>query len=74
MATETNRIYVDTNILAYMANTKAPEHKLALEIFSFFGEKPHAVFFVKETLIKSAWDESPSRTMILDGFDFLYIS
>lgn len=33
MATEANRIYVDTNILAYMANTKAPQHKLALEIF-----------------------------------------
>ncbi|WP_318720172.1 MULTISPECIES: hypothetical protein [unclassified Roseofilum] len=33
MATESKRIYLDTNILAYVANTKAPQHKAALEIF-----------------------------------------
>ncbi|MCT7969748.1 PIN domain-containing protein [Laspinema sp. D1] len=33
MATGAKRIYLDTNILAYVANTKAPQHKAALEIF-----------------------------------------
>ncbi|MEQ9370450.1 MAG: PIN domain-containing protein [Coleofasciculus chthonoplastes F3-SA18-01] len=33
MATEAKRIYLDTNILAYVANTKAPQHKAALQIF-----------------------------------------
>ena len=33
MATEPKRIYLDTNILAYVANTKAPQHRAALEIF-----------------------------------------
>ncbi|NES82165.1 MAG: type II toxin-antitoxin system VapC family toxin [Moorea sp. SIO2B7] len=33
MVTEFKRIYLDTNILAYVANTKAPHHKVALEIF-----------------------------------------
>ncbi|EDZ93350.1 hypothetical protein AmaxDRAFT_3865 [Limnospira maxima CS-328] len=33
MAGEAKRIYLDTNILAYVANTKAPQHQAALEIF-----------------------------------------
>ena len=33
MATESKRIYLDTNVLAYVANTKAPHHRSALEIF-----------------------------------------
>lgn len=33
MAIEPKRIYLDTNILAYVANTKAPQHRFALEIF-----------------------------------------
>jgi predicted nucleic acid-binding protein len=33
MATEAKRIYLDTNILAYVANIKAPQHQAALEIF-----------------------------------------
>lgn len=33
MATGAKRIYLDTNILAYVANTKAPQHQAALEIF-----------------------------------------
>lgn len=33
MATEFKRIYLDTNVLAYVANTKAPQHRIALEIF-----------------------------------------
>ncbi|HIK11852.1 MAG TPA: PIN domain-containing protein [Oscillatoriaceae cyanobacterium M33_DOE_052] len=33
MATEAKRIYLDTNILAYVVNTKAPQHQAALEIF-----------------------------------------
>ena len=33
MATEPRRIYLDTNVLAYVANTKAPQHRTALEIF-----------------------------------------
>ncbi len=33
MVTEFKRIYLDTNILAYVANTKASHHKAALEIF-----------------------------------------
>lgn len=33
MATEPKKIYLDTNILAYVANTKAPQHRAALEIF-----------------------------------------
>lgn len=33
MVTEFKRIYLDTNILAYVANTKAPHHRAALEIF-----------------------------------------
>jgi hypothetical protein len=43
-------------------------------ILASSGEKPHTVFFNKKTPTKSVWDESPSRTLILDGFDFLYIS
>ncbi len=57
-------------------------------MLSFFGKKPHAVFSLKNTH-KSAWDgafkganairppaphELPSEIMILDGFDFQYIS
>jgi len=33
MATESKLIYLDTNIIAYVANTKAPQHQAALEIF-----------------------------------------
>ena len=33
MATGAKRIYLDPNILAYVAKTKAPQHKAALEIF-----------------------------------------
>ena len=33
MATEPKLIYLDTNVLAYVANTKAPQHRAALEIF-----------------------------------------
>lgn len=33
METEPKRIYLDTNVLAYVANTKAPQHRAALEIF-----------------------------------------
>ncbi|MEM9276732.1 MAG: PIN domain-containing protein [Cyanobacteria bacterium P01_F01_bin.143] len=33
MEIEFKRIYLDTNILAYVANTKAPQHRTALEIF-----------------------------------------
>lgn len=33
MATGAKRIYLDPNILAYVANTKAPQHQAALEIF-----------------------------------------
>jgi predicted nucleic acid-binding protein len=33
MATAARRIYLDTNILAYVVNTKAPQHRAALEIF-----------------------------------------
>lgn len=33
MATEPKRIYLDTNVLAYVANTQAPQHGAALEIF-----------------------------------------
>lgn len=33
MATEPKRIYLDTNVLAYVTNTKAPQHATALEIF-----------------------------------------
>ncbi|MCT7964489.1 PIN domain-containing protein [Laspinema sp. D1] len=33
MAIGAKRIYLDTNILAYVANTKAPQHQAALEIF-----------------------------------------
>ena len=33
MAGEAKRIYLDMNILAYVANTKAPQHQAALEIF-----------------------------------------
>lgn len=33
MAAEPKRIYLDTNILAYVANTKAPQHRAALDIF-----------------------------------------
>ncbi|UWU47776.1 hypothetical protein APLC1_2548 [Limnospira platensis C1] len=29
MAGEAKRIYLDTNILAYVANTKAPQHQAA---------------------------------------------
>lgn len=33
MAKEPKLIYLDTNILAYVSNTKSPQHKAALEIF-----------------------------------------
>lgn len=33
MVTEPKLIYLDTNVLAYVANTKAPQHRAALEIF-----------------------------------------
>lgn len=33
MATEPKRIYLDTNVLAYVVNTKAPQHQAALEVF-----------------------------------------
>ena len=33
MGTESKRIYIDTNILAYAANTKAVHHRAALEVF-----------------------------------------
>ena len=33
METGVKRIYLDTNMLAYVANTKAPQHRVALEIF-----------------------------------------
>lgn len=33
METESRRIYLDTNMLAYVANIKAPQHRAALEIF-----------------------------------------
>lgn len=33
MATEPKLIYFDTNVLAYVANTKAHQHRAALEIF-----------------------------------------
>ncbi len=33
MATEVKQIYLDTNVLAYVTNTKAPQHRIALEIF-----------------------------------------
>ncbi|MGK7926736.1 MAG: type II toxin-antitoxin system VapC family toxin [Spirulina sp.] len=33
MAKEPKRIYLDTNILAYVANVRAPQHRAALEIF-----------------------------------------
>lgn len=32
------------------------------------------LYFSQKTPTKSAWDESPSKTMILDGFDLLYTS
>ena len=32
MATEPKRIYLDTNVLAYVANTRAPQHRAALEV------------------------------------------
>jgi len=32
MATEPKRMYLDTNILAYVVNTKAPQHRAALEV------------------------------------------
>jgi len=32
MATEPKRIYLDTNVLAYVVNTKAPQHRAALEV------------------------------------------
>ena len=35
MATEVKRIYLDTNVLAYITNTKAPEHRVVLEIRKF---------------------------------------
>ena len=33
METEVKRIYLDTNVLAYVTNTQAPQHRVALEIF-----------------------------------------
>ncbi|MEL4898045.1 type II toxin-antitoxin system VapC family toxin [Crocosphaera sp. Alani8] len=33
MEKEVKRIYLDTNILAYVSNTKVPQHTAALEIF-----------------------------------------
>lgn len=33
MAKEPKRIYLDTNVLAYVVNTKAPQHQAALEVF-----------------------------------------
>ncbi len=33
MEKEFKQIYLDTNVLAYVANKKAPQHKIALEIF-----------------------------------------
>ena len=33
METEAKRIYLDTNILAYVTNIKAPQHQVVLEIF-----------------------------------------
>ena len=33
MVTGAKRIYLDTNVLAYVANTKAPQHRAALEVF-----------------------------------------
>ncbi|MCL1474163.1 type II toxin-antitoxin system VapC family toxin [Argonema antarcticum] len=33
MATEPKKIYLDTNVIAYVVNTKAPQHRAALEIF-----------------------------------------
>ena len=33
MGTEVKRIYLDTNVLAYVTNTKAPQRRVALEIF-----------------------------------------
>ncbi len=32
MATEPKRMYLDTNVLAYVVNTKAPQHRAALEV------------------------------------------
>lgn len=32
MATEPKRIYLDTNVLAYAANTATPQHRAALEV------------------------------------------
>jgi uncharacterized protein len=37
MATEAKRIYLDTNILAYVANTKAPQHMEEFLIYSTLG-------------------------------------
>jgi len=33
MEKDVKRIYLDTNVLAYVANTKAPQHSAALEVF-----------------------------------------
>jgi predicted nucleic acid-binding protein len=33
MVTESRKIYLDTNVLAYVVNTKAKQHKAALEVF-----------------------------------------
>lgn len=33
MEREVKQIYLDTNVLAYMSNKKAPQHRVALEIF-----------------------------------------
>jgi predicted nucleic acid-binding protein len=33
MVKEPKRIYLDTNVLAYVVNTKSPQHRAALEIF-----------------------------------------
>jgi predicted nucleic acid-binding protein len=33
MAAESKQAYLDTNVLAYVVNTKAPQHRAALKIF-----------------------------------------
>ena len=39
MEREFKRIYLDTNMLAYVANTKAPQHRVALETFRPSNQK-----------------------------------
>jgi uncharacterized protein len=39
------RAYLDTNMLAYVANTKAPQHKVALEIFRPSNQEQLCVSF-----------------------------